>query len=647
MKNRIRIYFQSVTIALILYVAIRPIFDKAYLADFEKYCPFGGIASFFSKLNQNSMACNMSEMQVMLGLGLLLCVGFIGKLFCSYVCPIGSISEWFGNLTTRFKLRREFPGYIDRQLRILKYILLFLTIYFTMSSSELFCKKFDPYFSTVNLFANNDIIFYYALPALIITIAGAIFFRIAWCKYLCPLGAVSNIFLNLGFSIGVIISYIGANYFGAQLNVVWLLAGLTFAGWINEIIFMRSVFLPLPKITRNINDCTKCGNCDSKCPQGIRVSSVPVVNHIDCHLCTDCVYACPLKQVLSINKKKNYLYLAPVSLIILLIVSLGMANYFDFTTVSLRWGTPIGKGEVFEKSGFKTIKCYGSSMALAGTLESVEGIYGLDTYAKSNKIRIYYDPVMISEYEVKSALFTPAKIMLEDLVNNRDSVGVFEIGIYGLFDAVDFSNLELLLQEKNGILSFATSYGEPVQATIYYYPSILSAVDIKNQLDKKIIVRTTDAGEEKIETGFTTASDGRERILIHPDEYLKRIFINYDDTYDDYENYDQYNLAVFRFSIPEGGNPELRKYLDYLSSHLSGIGGIVRFSIRYDHNVTGYIYYSPFKITEKGVISALRQEKLSFFVSDSEKEEIVNPFHIPVDGKSHKASEISIDKNGE
>jgi hypothetical protein len=216
-----------------------------------------------------------------------------------------------------------------------------------------------------------------------------------------------------------------------------------------------------------------------------------------------------------------------------------------------------------------------------------------------------------------------------------------------LFDAVDFSNLELLLQEKNGILSFATSYGEPVQATIYYYPSILSAVDIKNQLDKKIIVRTTDAGEEKIETGFTTASDGRERILIHPDEYLKRIFINYDDTYDDYENYDQYNLAVFRFSIPEGGNPELRKYLDYLSSHLSGIGGIVRFSIRYDHNVTGYIYYSPFKITEKGVISALRQEKLSFFVSDSEKEEIVNPFHIPVDGKSHKASEISIDKNGE
>jgi len=43
------------------------------------------------------MACNMSETQLLLGLGLLLGAVFVGKLFCSYVCPIGTFTEWIGN----------------------------------------------------------------------------------------------------------------------------------------------------------------------------------------------------------------------------------------------------------------------------------------------------------------------------------------------------------------------------------------------------------------------------------------------------------------------------------------------------------------------------------------------------------------------
>jgi NAD-dependent dihydropyrimidine dehydrogenase PreA subunit len=647
MKNKIRVYFQFITIVLILYVATRPIFDKSYLADFEKYCPFGGISSFFSKTNLNSMACNMSETQVMLGLGLLLGVGLIGKLFCSFICPIGTASEWLGKLGRRLKLQKVIPEKADRCLRGLKYLLLFVSIYFTMTSSELFCKKFDPYFSTVNLFGNIDIVLYYAVPALLFTIAGALFLRLAWCKYLCPLGAVSNIFLNLSSTVSVIIIYIAANYVWAQLSVVWFLAGLTFTGWINETVFMRSVFFPLPKVTRDEKGCSNCGNCDSKCPHGIKVSEMPVVNHIDCNLCTDCVYVCPVKNVLTISKKKNYRYLVPVSVIILVAISLGMANYYEFTTISLRWGSPVAIGAVYEQTAFKTIKCYGSSMALAGTLESIEGIYGLDTYAKNHKIKIYYDPLTISEKHVKSALFTPSKTVIRKIINERDSVAVLDIGIYGLFDAVDFSNLKLLLQEKKGTLGFATSFGEPVKTTIYYYQSVVSAGEIVRHLEKKSFLIKTDSGEEKIETGFAPKNSGTVRKSITPDEYLKRIFNNYDDTYNSYENYDPKDLSVFRFPMPEGGKPELRKYLDYLSSHLSGNEGIVRFSIRYDKDVIGYIYYAPAKTTEEDISYALQQGKLTFYVTESEKEEILNPFHIKPIGRSYKASEVIIDENGE
>ena len=107
MKNRVRLTIQFIFLGLIGYVAIRPAFDKAYLADFEKYCPFGGVASFFSKLNQDTMACNMSEVQLLLGLGLLVGAAVVGKLFCSFVCPIGTFSEWIGRLGEKIKFKKR------------------------------------------------------------------------------------------------------------------------------------------------------------------------------------------------------------------------------------------------------------------------------------------------------------------------------------------------------------------------------------------------------------------------------------------------------------------------------------------------------------------------------------------------------------
>ena len=443
MKNKIRIYIQFIFFGLIGYVIIRPIFDKAYLADFEKYCPFGGIASSFSKLNQDTMSCNMSETQLLLGLGLLLGAVFVGKLFCSYVCPIGTFTEWIGRLGDKLKIRREMPVKLDRYMRVLKYLLLFVTVYLTMTTSELFCKEFDPYFASVNLFKNSDITLYFAITAFVITIAGALFYRLFWCKYLCPLGAVTNIFMNVVGAGAVIIIYFIANFAGAHLSIVWLFGGLVLAGILNELGFMKSFMLPIPKIKRNTEKCSDCNLCDSKCPQGIKISQMPVVNHVDCNLCTDCVYHCPLKNVLTVNKKKNMKYLAPVALVILIALSITAASFYELTTISVKWGKPQGTTVMYKQAGLKNVKCFGSSMALKGTLENIDGIYGLDTYAKSHTVKVYYDPAVISEKKVKASLFTPAKIEVSKVRKNSgiDSLFIWEVGVYGLFDPIDFNNL--------------------------------------------------------------------------------------------------------------------------------------------------------------------------------------------------------------
>lgn len=640
MKNKIRISFQLIFLSLILYVAARPFFDKAYLADFEKFCPFGGISSFFSKLNIDTMACNMNETQVLLGLGLILGIGLIGKLFCSFVCPVGTVSEWIGRLGDKLKIRRELPVKLDRYFRALKYILLFVTVYFTMTSSELFCKTFDPYYASVNLFNNTDIVLYYAIPAFLILVGGALFFRLFWCKYLCPLGAISNVFMNIPVAGGVIVIFLAANYFGAGLSFVWLLGGLALAGLINEVGFMRSFFLPAPKIRRS-DSCSNCGLCNAKCPQGIKISEMEVVNHIDCNLCTDCVHNCPKVNTLTISKKRSLKHLAPVMVVVLITLSMVLASFFEFTTISKRWGKPSGTGAVYTQAGIKSIKCFGSSSALAGTLEGIEGIYGLDTYTKTHTVKVYYDPSVISEKKVKESLFNPVKTEITEEINSSvDSVGVLDLGIYGLFDQIDFNNLYYLLSEKEGIFGFESHFGEPVRTIIYYNPSKFTPADIKKQIEKEVVVVKKETGDEKIELSFKAENDGIIKGKITPFEYKKRIFNSFEERFNDYESYKEEQLTVFIFPMPEAVDAELSGSLVYLASHLSGYDGIVRFRTGWFHEPSGFVYFNASKTDLETVRDALIKSKFKIYVSETETEEMDNPFHIKPNGTLINAKDI-------
>ncbi|MGE5382550.1 MAG: 4Fe-4S binding protein, partial [Omnitrophica WOR_2 bacterium] len=190
--NPYRLATQWIILFLLLYLVVRPYINRSYTSDFEAYCPFGGLQAFSSFLVSNSLACSMTTTQIFMGLGLVVAVILISKLFCSYICPIGSFTEWFSRMGRKLKVNFEIKGTADKLLRILKYGLLFLTFYFTITSSELFCKTFDPYYALFSGFS-SDVVISYASLALLLAIPGSFFIRQAWCRYACPLGAASNI----------------------------------------------------------------------------------------------------------------------------------------------------------------------------------------------------------------------------------------------------------------------------------------------------------------------------------------------------------------------------------------------------------------------------------------------------------------------
>ncbi|MGE5399722.1 MAG: 4Fe-4S binding protein [Ignavibacteriales bacterium] len=648
MKNKVRLIFQLIFLGLVGYVAIRPAFDKSYLADFEKYCPYGGIASFASKLNQGTMACSMGEVQVALGLGLLIGVLIIGKLFCSYACPIGSVTEWLGKLGDKMKLRRDMPKILDRPMRSLKYIILFLALYFTMTSSELFCKKFDPYFNSAYLFGNADSVLYLAIPAFILTVLGAVFFRLFWCKYLCPLGAISNIFLNVIGAGSVIVLFIIARFIMPELSYIWLIGGLVLSGLVTELGFMKRMLAPVPSITRNTEKCSSCGLCDKKCPQGIKVSQYEKVDHIDCTLCTDCVYTCPSKNTLTVNNKKEFKHLAPIALVVFILASLGAASQLNFTTIAERWGNfaSLSKIDTYEQTGLKNVKCFSSSMALKGKLETVEGIVGLDTWASAHSVKIYYDPSKISEQKVKASLFTPTKQEVRLIKNPAlTSLAMWEVGVNHLFDLYDFIYLTSALKKDEGVYGFETHYGEPIMVTVYFDPAKTDPVKIKQKMEVKEVQVQLGKVIQNVKVDFEVADAGKMLGNVTVPEYKKRIFKLYDRNFNDYKEFKKEQLSVFVFPMPEASNPNLRQRFSSLTSHLSADEGIVRFSTRFLDVPSAIIFFNAEKTNVDKIKKALVKPMLTIFTSETQTKDIDNPFHIKPEGKVLKATEISIDED--
>ena len=278
-------------------------------ADVEAYCPFGGLQALGSYLVNNSLACTMSMTQIMVGVMLAVGVILFSKLFCGYLCPLGTVSEWMGRGGKKLKVSVEIrPGSIaDRLLRAVKYALLFYVFYMSASSSELFCKNFDPYYAVATGF-KGEITVWMTVISVALLFLGSFFVKMFWCKYICPLGALSNIFkFTLTFA-GIVILLWALGLLGVASAWVWALGAACVIGYLWEMIYLKSKVFPLLRIVRDEATCTKCDVCRRKCPYSIDIKNLDKVKHIDCTLCGTCVSACP-EDSLQVGGKRSLRWL--------------------------------------------------------------------------------------------------------------------------------------------------------------------------------------------------------------------------------------------------------------------------------------------------------------------------------------------------
>jgi len=580
LRNYPRIILQYGILVLLAYMLIRPLFDKNYFADVEAFCPFGGMQSLASFLSNNSLACSMTTIQIALGVALIIGVILFSKLFCSFICPIGSVTEWIGIQGRRFKMQITLKGNPDRILRILKYVLLFISFYFTVTASELFCRKFDPYYAAMMGF-EGDVYIWYALPALLLTIAGSFFIRQLWCKYLCPLGAITNLAVYaLPVSSLILLWVLLTSVAKISIPWPWLLGAICLLGFIIEASTLRYLIFPSLRITRNDSICTHCKICDKKCPMAVPISDVDKVSHIDCHLCTDCVVKCPEKGALTINKR-NLRWVPYTAVIILVVSSIIFGTNFELPTISERWkNIPETNLEKLEMQGLKNIKCFGSSRSFANHMKEVTGVVGVETFVKHKRVVVYFDKTVTNTTEVKKAIFSP----LTEILNYRGVRKVLNyvnLGVDRCFDPNDQQYLAQLLMSNKGVMGMITHFGEPVEASIYYDSTLTTVESIKSAITQK----TLEIGEGKektsIETSFLVNESHYKTGRIEAFQFEQMFFTPTDVSFNNYNKIATEKLFIYEIDFPQAGQPSMLKWIPYLVSHLSNENGIVRMQTQY------------------------------------------------------------------
>ncbi len=629
--NFYRITLQWGVFVLLLYMLLRPLLDKNYIPDFEAYCPLGGMQSLAGYFSVHSLACSMTTVQIALGIALLLGVVLFSKLFCSYICPIGTFTEWMGTLGRKAKMHITLTGNFDRILRVFKYILLFITFYFTVTASELFCRTFDPFYASFTGFS-GDVVLWYAIPALVLTIAGSFFINQFWCKYLCPLGAVTNIAVYALPAAAITLLWVLlTNVAGLVIPWPWLLGTLCLMGFIFEATTLKFFIFPSLRIIRHDDICTHCRICDKKCPMAIEISTVETVDHIDCHLCVDCVVKCPEKGALTINKR-NLRWLPAVATVLLSAAAITIATFYELPTISENWGDISGKNvKVVRMDGLKNIKCFGSSRSFANHMKEIPGVLGVETFVKHHRVIVYFNDSIIHSEGVKQAIFSPLSELLNFNGKTTGMVSFVKLGIDRCFDPNDQFYLAELLRKDRGVLAVSTLFGEPVQATIYFDTSLTDENGIKKAVSMKTLLMGEGKEQTEIETGFVVNEKEKTNGEMPASEFLALFIPVTDVAFNKYESYSDDKMLVYELPFDQAADPEMQQWIPYLVSHASNDDGIVRIQTAYtESGPVIKIWFVESLTTVEKINSLLKSPEFIVHYPDKSVKKVQNPFRFAI-----------------
>ena len=569
-------------------------------ADPEAYCPLGGLQALATYLAQGSLPCSMSSLQVMMGIALVAAVVLFSKLFCAYVCPVGTVQDLLGKARKALHIKgvkvRNGSAF-DKVLRIVKYALVFWIFYMTVTASELFCKNLDPYYAVATGF-KGEITLWMSIVTVSLVVLGSFLIDMFWCRYLCPLGAVSNS-LKFWAWTGVLFgAYYVADVLGADIPWAVLLGGFCITGYLLEV-FHSKPKMQILYVMKDNSACNGCGLCTKKCPYGIDIKSCTdgKVESVDCTLCGECVAACS-SEALKVGVCKNrqakcWKYVPAILTVVLICVGMWAGGKFELPTIDMKWGieSVAEDGTVtqlvdpatlktFSIEGLRSVKCYGSSMTFKAQVEKVAGVHGVKTFVNRHSVEILYDPARTTEEKIQEAIYTPVKFRVNTPDHNAvDSLKVVTIRTEKMYDKLDINYLGMQMRlSGKKIYGVESEFSCPLIVRVFMDPSEdLSAEWFKEIVEMDVLEMPVHGGgvnEIEVDYEFVKMEEGFT--MVNTAEYVKNLFsgfsVQWKSRIEAAGNKQQY---IYEIVDKNYEKPIILRNMPYLSNHLSKHEGVI------------------------------------------------------------------------
>jgi polyferredoxin len=197
---------------------------------------------------------------MVLGVIFLLSSLLLKKTFCSWLCPVGTLSEVLWKLGRKlFRRNITVPRWLDLPLRSLKYLLMafFLFIVVSMSAEALSDFLLAPFgiiadVKMLNFFREIGLL---GMTVVALLLLLSVVIQNFWCRFLCPYGALMGIVSTLS---------------------------------------------PV-RIRRDAEVCIDCGKCNKACPSGLPVDRLLQIRSVECTSCMECVAVCPAENALQLS----------------------------------------------------------------------------------------------------------------------------------------------------------------------------------------------------------------------------------------------------------------------------------------------------------------------------------------------------------
>jgi polyferredoxin len=228
-------------------------------AGVDGWLPIGGIMNLRYLLATWTMPAVHPAAMLLLLAFLLISILF-RKAFCSWLCPIGTLSESLWKLGRKiFKMNWRLPRWADLGLRSVKYILLGFSISVVAGMSATAIQAFleGPYGVIADVKMLNFFRYMGATAAITLLVLAALSLLVQnfWCRYLCPYGALMGI---------------------------------------------ASLLSPA-RIRRDPNLCIDCAKCTRACPALLPVDKLISIKSAECTACLECVAVCPARGALQMS----------------------------------------------------------------------------------------------------------------------------------------------------------------------------------------------------------------------------------------------------------------------------------------------------------------------------------------------------------